>query len=149
MDAEVLARLDAETATVRTELGRSETKAGHLLTTALGGLTALVAIGPSRHLPPAGVVLGVAGTVADVASVVLLGLVLFPRLGRRRAGWLAHTRRTAQQILRHAAGGNPEAERAEQLAALSRLAAWKFRLIQLAEVALGLAVLLVLAAAVV
>lgn len=32
MDAEVLARLDAETATVRAELGRSETKAGHLLT---------------------------------------------------------------------------------------------------------------------
>lgn len=43
VDAEVLARLDAETATVRAELSRSETKARHLLTIGVAVLLVLAA----------------------------------------------------------------------------------------------------------
>lgn len=148
VDPDVLAELDADIATVRGELARSEGKATALLTIAVGGLTVLVAIGPGRRLPAAAVAFGVAGAVATTTAVALLGLALFPWLGRRRWGWLAHTRRTPQAILRHLAAVDPQRERAEQLAALSRLAARKFRLIQAAELALALAVLLVLAGAV-
>lgn len=146
VDAETLARLDRETAKVYAELTRTETKAGHLLTLAVAALMMLAAVGPGRHLQPT---LTRAGVLADLTAVGLLGLVLFPRMGRRLHGWLAHTRRTWQQILRHVASENREEELAKQLEALTRLAAWKFRLIQAAEVALGTAVLLVLAAAVV
>jgi hypothetical protein len=149
MDVDVLAQLDAETATVRAELGRSEAKAGHLLTLAVAGLTVLVAVGPARHLPTAAAVLGGAGVLADLVGTVLLGLVLLPRLDGCRSGWPAHSRRTAAQVLDVLGDPAPEVARAALLVHLSRLAARKFRLIQLAEVALGLAVLLVLAAAVV
>lgn len=144
---DLLTRLDTEIATVRGELARTENKAGNLLTIAVAGLTVLVAVGTGRHLDPAAAATGAAAVLAVMVGVVLLGLVLYPRLDRRRSGWLAHGRRSTQQVLDALAGTSLDEERARQLRFLSRLAVGKFQLIQAAELVLGLAVLLALAAA--
>jgi hypothetical protein len=134
--------------TARDELRRADDKAGYLLGLALGGVTVLLALGPSRHLPLAAVVLGSGAVVAALAGVVLLGWVLWPRLGGRGGGYLAHCRRTPAQILAVLSAPTSDLAAAAQLAHLARLAELKFRLIRRAEVAMAAGLALAVASAV-
>ncbi|MBM0279809.1 hypothetical protein JM949_33760 [Micromonospora sp. STR1s_6] len=118
----VTAALDAEVATVRTELARIDPKASGYLQMAgvlLGaGLAVLGGAGAGGHLTPAALAAG-AGTAAVVlAAVVLLLLASRPRLGGD-FGFCAYADAdTAHDVLARIAGG--DAEHVAQMTPLTR-----------------------------
>lgn len=132
-------RLDVETATVRAELGRVDTKAGLLLTLASAALSGgLAVLGTGKLSGPAAVAGWV--TVGLVAvGVLLLGGAVWPRLGGGHGLMLWAAATDADDLVRVMA--NSRQSRAHGLLSLSQAARGKFRQIQLAMAVLGLALL--------
>ncbi|MDH6710797.1 hypothetical protein P3T27_007548 [Kitasatospora sp. MAA19] len=132
-------------ATVANELARAEAKA-QALTAALGlPLAVLVALAPSRHLPPVATALVALGAAGLVAAMVMVLLVVRPRLdGQVRGSWLHWANCTADDL----AADLTTEQLSSQVVILSQLARSKYKGLRRA-IDTTIVALLVLAAAVV
>ncbi|WP_330441359.1 hypothetical protein OHB44_33160 (plasmid) [Micromonospora sp. NBC_00821] len=145
----VTAALDAEIATVRSELARIDPKAGGYLQMAgvlLGaGLAVLGGAGAGGHLPPSALRAGAATAVVVLVAVALLLLASRPRLGGD-FGFVAYADAdTAQDVLARIAGG--DADQVPQMTPLTRAheLSWLSRATRAKYVAIARAVPLLLA----
>uniref|UniRef100_UPI003B225ECE Pycsar system effector family protein n=1 Tax=Micromonospora carbonacea TaxID=47853 RepID=UPI003B225ECE len=131
-------RLDVETATVRAELGRVDTKAGLLLTLASAALSGgLAVLGTGKLTGPAAVAGWV--TVGLVAvGVLLLGASVWPRLGGGHGLMLWAAAADADDLVR-VMTGSVRQQRAHGLLSLSQAARGKYRQVQAGMAVLGLA----------
>lgn len=140
------ARIDADTATVRGELARAESKASALLGIAGAALTVILAAQAIHRLPWPALVAGGAAAVVNTAAIALLALILKPNLAGGTGGWLGYAGLTGEQA-RARAGVLDDTDDAAQLAVLATLARDKYRRIRAAVVLLLAAVGLVLVGA--
>ncbi|MFJ5099398.1 Pycsar system effector family protein, partial [Streptomyces sp. NPDC088557] len=123
------AALDATLAFTVSDLGRTDTKAGLLLT--LDGLLVAALSLAGTDLAGLSLVLAVTGAVALVVGVVLALLVIRPRLSRSHAdpsGYIALAAATPAAITEALTADH----RAFRLQALARIALAKMRLLSLA-----------------
>lgn len=144
--ARVDANLDAAHADVKAEIARTDSKVSLLLAFVGALLAGVWTVGTSRHLPGAVVALGLLGTSTLLVVAGLLLWAVRPNLGGPRpVGFPLWASLTGEEIRARLAGD----DRAEHVAALSRIAVRKYthlrRAVDLTAVA---GVLLVLAAAV-
>lgn len=139
-------RLNRDIDMARTEIGRADGKAGELAKMGGAGLALLVAVGSSRHLPAVSLVLGALAMASGLAALAMVGLVIWPRLGRTVLGYLAHRGRTDAEIVEASASAPTDEQLAEQARYLARAAAAKFWLIRCALLALVAGALLAVTA---
>lgn len=120
-------RLDKELATVRTELGRADSKAGALLGLCTGVLGVGIAVLAAGGHPPQAAVAGWTGALAVGGAVVLLVLAGRPRLGGR-FGFCRWATASPHEVLSALAGGDRAVQRAraEELIWLSRAVSAKY-----------------------
>jgi len=135
-------RIAADTATVRAELARAETKATALLGIAGGALTVILAVQAVPRLPLPAVLAGGLAAVTNAVAIGLLAWVLKPDLGDGTGGWLGYSGLSGEQVRRRAASGG--FDDAEQLAFLAGLARRKYVHIRAAVMLLLAVVALVL-----
>jgi pycsar effector protein len=123
---------DREEKRIRTELGRSETKAGVVLTAA-GILFSVVTVGIGAaiavRIPIAVTMTGAASAVTDAAAVVLALLTVKPSLGREPDGWLRYADKSGPAVLELLAAADPHTDQARQVGVLSGLARRKYRVV--------------------
>ncbi|MFI6513633.1 Pycsar system effector family protein [Streptosporangium sp. NPDC050855] len=130
VDAEGAADLVAEAAAARSELARTDTKAGLLLGFAGTAFSVLAALGVlASGLPPAGRVgLGAAVALLAAAAATVL-TVIRPSLPRPGSGtgFIAHAEVADAEELLAVLAEDPETRRAQDVIRLSQIAAAKYR----------------------
>ncbi|MEV8103149.1 Pycsar system effector family protein [Streptomyces sp. NPDC088135] len=134
-DPHLDARLNEAAANLFAELSRTDTKAGHLLTSFSLPLAVLVAAVPGRGLPPAAVVLIGAGVVGLIAAMLIVLTVLHPRVSRApRGSWVYWASCTPDELVDDLR--NP-ASRKEHVIHLARITRRKFTGLRLAGIITG------------
>lgn len=117
-------RLNTAITTVLGEIGRTDAKAGILLSSYSLPLAVLVATVPGRSLPTAAAVLVAVGTVGLVAAMLAVLVVVRPRLkDAQRGSYLYWCRCTPEEILTDL--GSPD-DQAADLVRLSQIARSKY-----------------------
>ncbi|MEZ3182956.1 hypothetical protein KYY02_31150 [Streptomyces pimonensis] len=125
MPTTTAARLDAAITTVLVEIGRTDAKAGILLTSVSLPLAVVVAAVPGRSLPTVAAALVAAGAVGLVAAVLAVLAVVRPRLdGAQRGSYLHWCRCTPEEVLQDLE--SPDDGQAAHLVRLSQIARRKY-----------------------
>lgn len=112
-------RIAAVTDDARSDLNRTDNKAGLLLQLAFGVIGVLGTAGATIHPPTAALLVGGAAAGLAGAAVWLLTEVVMPRLGDRRTGWPAYAGLTGEQVRQRAA--DADGDDATQLGYLAGL----------------------------
>ncbi|MEU4507578.1 Pycsar system effector family protein [Streptomyces sp. NPDC024089] len=129
------ARLSEAAAAVAAEIARSDTKAGHLLSSFSLPLTVLIATVPGRDLPPTSSVLIKAGAIGMVLAMLIVLVVVAPQMSRAsRGGWVYWASCTPDELKEDL---RSSASRAEHTIHLSRIARRKFIGLLLAGIVTG------------
>ncbi|WP_327335114.1 Pycsar system effector family protein [Streptomyces anulatus] len=144
MPAQSSTNIDTAITYAGSDLARTDTKAGLLLT--LDGLLVAALSLSGTHLNGLSVILAAAGTLALISSVILSLLVIRPRLTGRdltdRSSYTYYANAAPAEI----AQALTEDRRPARLTALSRIALRKMRLLQIAGDTTLAAVILIAAA---
>ncbi|MFJ2561350.1 MULTISPECIES: Pycsar system effector family protein [unclassified Streptomyces] len=120
------AHVDTAVATLRAELGRSDSKASLLLALTGATLAGLVSAAGNTHLPTASLVTGSFGAVAMLTATVLLLLSVRPTLSG--TGWPRWPAMPDEQLRAQLAAG----QQIDEAKVLAAAAARKFRRIRAA-----------------
>lgn len=120
------AHVDTAVATLRTELGRIDSKASLLLALTGAALAGLLSAAGNADLPAAAVVVGSVGAVAMLTATVLLLLAVRPSLAG--TGWPCWPGMPDEQLRAELAAG----QRVDEAKVLATAAARKFRRIRAA-----------------
>jgi hypothetical protein len=120
------AHVDTAVATLRAELGRSDSKASLLLALTGASLAGLVSAAGNTHLPTTAVVVGSFGAVALLTATVILLLAVRPTLSG--TGWPRWPGMPDEQLHAQLAAG----QQIDEAKVLATVAARKFRRIRAA-----------------